>query len=92
MLSKSNLYYIKWRTQIVIEHNPCSFKYEFQFSDKDYIFWADSNANTISRIKRDLTERMMIVDSGISQVEGLAVDWIAGMWRYSLFQKCVNTV
>ncbi|KAL5005791.1 hypothetical protein ScPMuIL_016949 [Solemya velum] len=46
--------------------------------DKDYIFWADSNANTISRIKRDLTERMMIVNSGISQVEGLAVDWIAG--------------
>ena len=49
------------------------------FTEEDYIFWVDSQARTISRIKRDLTDQETLVDSGIYGVEGLAVDWIAGM-------------
>lgn len=39
----------------------------------------DSDRRVISRIKRDLSEREIIVSDGISGVESLAVDWIAGM-------------
>ena len=50
---------------------------------EDIIFWVDTKANTISRIKRDLTEREVIVQDGINSVEGLAVDWIASMYFFS---------
>ncbi|XP_053386538.1 low-density lipoprotein receptor-related protein 1-like isoform X2 [Mercenaria mercenaria] len=46
-------------------------------ASEDSIFWVDTKANSISRIKRDLTQREVIVQDGISSVEGLAVDWIA---------------
>ena len=52
------------------------------FLGDGYIYWADSASRTISRIKRDLTERQTLVNDGPSGymgwVEGLAVDWIAG--------------
>ena len=38
----------------------------------------DTQANTISRIKRDLTNREVIVKDGLNSVEGLAVDWMGG--------------
>ena len=44
----------------------------------DTIFWVDNNARTISSIKRDLTERKVLVENDIVGVEGIAVDWIAG--------------
>lgn len=34
--------------------------------------------NRISRAKRDQTWREDIITTGISRVEGIAVDWIAG--------------
>ena len=49
------------------------------FSESDYIYWVDTQANTISRIKRDLTNREVIVKDGLNSVEGLAVDWMGGM-------------
>lgn len=38
----------------------------------------DSELRLISRIKRDLSGRQIIVSQGISGAESLAVDWIAG--------------
>ena len=43
-----------------------------------YIYWVDNEARTISRIKRDLTQRQVIIGKGIVGCEGMAVDWIAG--------------
>ena len=50
----------------------------FILAEEDFIFWVDGQDRTISRIKRDLTDRQMLVKSSIYGVEGLAVDWIAG--------------
>jgi integrin beta 2 len=47
-------------------------------AENDYIYWVDTSAHAISRIKRDLTKKEVIVDSGIIGVEGIAVDWMAG--------------
>ncbi|XP_041374230.1 low-density lipoprotein receptor-related protein 1-like [Gigantopelta aegis] len=43
----------------------------------DYIYWVDSNSQSISRIKRDLTDRQKIIKD-IHGVEGMAIDWISG--------------
>ncbi|XP_064646344.1 low-density lipoprotein receptor-related protein 1-like isoform X2 [Lineus longissimus] len=48
------------------------------YAADDYIFWVNNKASTISRIKRDLTQREIIVRGGLMGVEGLAVDWAAG--------------
>ena len=56
----------------------------------------DTQANTISRIKRDLTNREVIVKDGLNSVEGLAVDWMGGRhiiyWHLmmSAFLVCCN--
>ncbi|XP_055870134.1 low-density lipoprotein receptor-related protein 1-like isoform X4 [Biomphalaria glabrata] len=42
------------------------------------IYWVDSELRVISRIKRDLSGREVIVSQGIAGAESLAVDWIAG--------------
>lgn len=39
--------------------------------------------NRISRAKRDQTWREDIITTGISRVEGIAVDWIAGWYWHS---------
>jgi hypothetical protein len=33
---------------------------------------------SINRIKRDLTQREKLIDIGTLEVEGIAVDWVAG--------------
>ncbi|XP_064475155.1 prolow-density lipoprotein receptor-related protein 1-like [Ornithodoros turicata] len=43
----------------------------------DYIYWVDSEAGTITRIRRDMTGRETVV-RGLESVEGLAIDWVAG--------------
>lgn len=52
--------------------------------DLDVIFWADSDHGTISRIKRDGTERRYVLEqtevlenAPIDWLTGLAVDWLA---------------
>uniref|UniRef100_A0A3B4E5T6 EGF-like domain-containing protein n=1 Tax=Pygocentrus nattereri TaxID=42514 RepID=A0A3B4E5T6_PYGNA len=44
----------------------------------DTVYWTDMGLNRISRAKRDQTWREHIITTGISRVEGIAVDWIAG--------------
>uniref|UniRef100_A0A8C5NES4 EGF-like domain-containing protein n=1 Tax=Gouania willdenowi TaxID=441366 RepID=A0A8C5NES4_GOUWI len=44
----------------------------------DTVYWTDMGLNRISRAKRDQTWREDIITTGISRVEGIAVDWIAG--------------
>ncbi|XP_059139258.1 prolow-density lipoprotein receptor-related protein 1-like [Physella acuta] len=48
------------------------------YAEKGEIYWVDSELRLISRIKRDLSGRQIIVSQGISGAESLAVDWIAG--------------
>lgn len=44
--------------------------------------------NRISRAKRDQTWREDIITTGISRVEGIAVDWIAGKEKKMLAFRC----
>eukprot|EP00066_Takifugu_rubripes_P020818 XP_011610084.1 PREDICTED: low-density lipoprotein receptor-related protein 1B [Takifugu rubripes] len=44
----------------------------------DTVYWTDMGLNRISRAKRDQTWREDVITTGISRVEGIAVDWIAG--------------
>ena len=48
-------------------------------TEDDLIYWVDTTARTISRIKRDLSHRQTIISNGISGVESVAVDWVAGV-------------
>lgn len=48
------------------------------FAGNDTVYWTDMGLNRISRAKRDQTWREDIITTGISRVEGIAVDWIAG--------------
>ncbi|KAK3568547.1 hypothetical protein QTP86_008754 [Hemibagrus guttatus] len=43
----------------------------------DTVYWTDMGLNRISRSKRDQTWKEHIITTGISRVEGIAVDWIA---------------
>ena len=52
-------------------------RYFFSFLQEDYIYWVDSTARKISRIKRDLTEREVLIEDRVVGVEGLAIDWLA---------------
>lgn len=48
------------------------------FAGNDTVYWTDMGLNRISRAKRDQTWREDVITTGISRVEGIAVDWIAG--------------
>lgn len=48
-------------------------------SENDTIYWVDMGLSTISRAKRDQTWREDVVTNGIGRVEGITVDWIAGV-------------
>lgn len=50
------------------------------FAGNDTVYWTDMGLNKISRVKRDQTWREDIITTGISRVEGIAVDWIAGQY------------
>lgn len=54
--------------------------------ENDTIYWVDMGLSTISRAKRDQTWREDIVTNGIGRVEGITVDWIAGV------QMCKRTI
>ena len=47
-------------------------------SAEDTIYWVDTKAKSISHIRRDLTQHEILVQEGITNVDGLAVDWIGG--------------
>lgn len=44
---------------------------------QDYIYWVDNDHGTITRIRRDGSNRQVVAE-GLDSVEGLAIDWIAG--------------
>lgn len=53
-------------------------------ADEDLLFWADSDHGTVSRVKRDGTERKFILDqpeilenTPLDWLTGMAIDWIA---------------
>lgn len=47
------------------------------YAIESYIYWVDGDRGSITRIKRDGTEREVVIE-GLESVEGLAVDWISG--------------
>ncbi|XP_074039673.1 LDL receptor protein 1 [Leptinotarsa decemlineata] len=54
-------------------------------AEQDYIFWADSEHGSVSRIKRDGTERSYILEQTeifenipVDWLTGIAIDWISG--------------
>lgn len=47
---------------------------------QERIYWADTEANRIVSIRRDLTNRTMIIDDPAAKVHSLAIDWIAGIY------------
>lgn len=51
----------------------------FIFTENDTIYWVDMGLSTISRAKRDQTWREDVITNGIGRVEGITVDWIAGL-------------
>lgn len=51
----------------------------FFLTENDTIYWVDMGLSTISRAKRDQTWREDVVTNGIGRVEGITVDWIAGL-------------
>ena len=59
----------------------------FSLSENDTIYWVDMGLSTISRAKRDQTWREDVVTNGIGRVEGITVDWIAGLYQAD-FKSC----
>eukprot|EP00057_Strongylocentrotus_purpuratus_P026506 XP_011680980.1 PREDICTED: low-density lipoprotein receptor-related protein 1 isoform X3 [Strongylocentrotus purpuratus] len=45
---------------------------------ENFIYWIDTALYTLNRIKRDHTERQVLLTATNSRIEGIAVDWIAG--------------
>ncbi|XP_067123645.1 low-density lipoprotein receptor-related protein 1 isoform X3 [Centruroides vittatus] len=43
----------------------------------DFIYWVDSDAGSITRIKRDMTNREVVIHD-LDAIEGIAIDWLAG--------------
>ncbi|XP_074662760.1 prolow-density lipoprotein receptor-related protein 1-like isoform X2 [Tubulanus polymorphus] len=46
--------------------------------DSDYIYWVDQKTFSISRIRRDLSDKKIIIKEKVKQVGDIAVDWMAG--------------
>ena len=55
---------------------------------EDVIYWYDSRERALSKIGRDLAEQELIIPAGLMGVEGLAVDWIAGIF-VRIFRRTV---
>lgn len=80
---------LTYMTDYIIKLHTFAFFSEI-ITEEDMIYWVDTNIQTISRIKRDLSQRENIITDGISRVESLAVDWVAGQcFGDILSQFCV---
>lgn len=62
------------------------------FSENDTIYWVDMGLSTISRAKRDQTWREDVVTNGIGRVEGITVDWIAGLVTITDLKSYFNSL
>ncbi|GFW79538.1 prolow-density lipoprotein receptor-related protein 1 [Trichonephila clavipes] len=47
------------------------------YDAEEYIYWTDSDIGTITRVKRDMTNRQVVI-KGLESIEGFSIDWIAG--------------
>ncbi|GFY45676.1 low-density lipoprotein receptor-related protein 1 [Trichonephila inaurata madagascariensis] len=47
------------------------------YDAEEYIYWTDSDVGTITRVKRDMTNRQVVI-KGLESIEGFSIDWIAG--------------
>ncbi|XP_035218425.1 low-density lipoprotein receptor-related protein 1-like isoform X2 [Stegodyphus dumicola] len=47
------------------------------YDAEDYLYWTDNEAGTITRVKRDMTQREIVIQ-GLDSIEGFSIDWIAG--------------
>ncbi|KAG8200378.1 hypothetical protein JTE90_028559 [Oedothorax gibbosus] len=47
------------------------------YDAEDYIYWADNDGGFITRVKRDMTHREVVV-KGVENIEGFSIDWVAG--------------
>ncbi|CAL1298011.1 unnamed protein product [Larinioides sclopetarius] len=47
------------------------------YDAEGYIYWTDSDVGTITRVKRDMTNRQVVI-KGLESIEGFSIDWIAG--------------
>nr|XP_042899679.1 low-density lipoprotein receptor-related protein 1 isoform X4 [Parasteatoda tepidariorum] len=47
------------------------------YEPEDYIYWTDSDAGMITRVKRDMTHREVVI-KGLDSIEGFSIDWNAG--------------
>lgn len=48
------------------------------YAEEERIFWADVDTNQIVSIKRDSTNRTVVINEPNARIHSLAVDWIAG--------------
>ncbi|VDP37325.1 unnamed protein product [Soboliphyme baturini] len=56
-------------------HSPYSLDF---LASSGKIYWTDTEINQIISIRRDLTERTVIIEDPYARLESLAIDWIAG--------------
>lgn len=63
---------------VLLVHSSLVINCVVYFAGNDTVYWTDMGLNRISRAKRDQTWREDVITTGISRVEGIAVDWIAG--------------
>lgn len=59
--------------------------------ENDTIYWTDMGSNKISRTKRDQTWKEDIITNGLGRVEGIAIDWIAGI-THGYFFFCFTPI
>lgn len=58
----------------------------------DTIYWTDMGFNKISRARRDQTWKEDIITNGLGRVEGIAVDWIAGIFFTFYFSSFLQYI
>ena len=51
----------------------------------DYLYWVDSDHGSVTRIKRYVTGREVVVER-LESVENIAVDWFTGISYFALFE------
>lgn len=50
------------------------------YETEQKIFWADAELNQILSIRRDLTNRTVIISEPNAKLHSLAIDWVAGQF------------
>lgn len=62
----------------------------FDILDEDFIYWADSDHGTVTRIKRDGTQRKVVVEQ-YELMENINVDWLTGRECLKLVEHILDS-